>query len=258
MSAPLSLTISTSTGDVPLTADERGSGRPIIILHGGAGPVSVTGFADLLAEATNTRVIVPTHPGFGGTPRPEGLSSIPDLAEVYAGLLVELDLDDVGVIGNSIGGWIASELALRYPTRLGRVALVDSVGIEVEGHPVAAALPPAELARYSWYDPSKAPSLDPATLPPALAQILAGNRAALALYGESMTDSTLLGRLSGIEVRTLVLWGEADRVVDTDYGRAFAAAIPGSRFELLARTGHVPQMETPDVLLDALRDFMTA
>jgi len=258
MSTPLSLTISTSTGDVPLTADERGSGRPIVILHGGAGPVSVTGFADLLAEATNTRVIVPTHPGFSGTPRPEGLSSIPGLAEVYAGLLVELDLDDVGVIGNSIGGWVASELALRHPTRLGRVALVDSVGIEVEGHPVAAALPPAELARYSWYDPSKAPSLDPATLPPALAQILAGNRAALALYGESMTDSTLLGRLSGIEVRTVVLWGEADRVVDTDYGRAFAAAIPGSRFELLARTGHVPQMETPDVLLDALRDFMTA
>ncbi len=87
MSTPLSLTISTSAGDVPLTADERGSGRPIVILHGGAGPVSVTSFADLLAEATSTRVIVPTHPGFGGTPRPEALSSIPGLAEVYAVLI---------------------------------------------------------------------------------------------------------------------------------------------------------------------------
>lgn len=258
MPAPRSLTIPTSAGDVPLIVDERGSGRPVVILHGGAGPVSVASFADLLADATGTRVIVPTHPGFGGTPRPETLSSIPGLAEVYAGLLEALDLEDVGIIGNSIGGWIASELALRHPGRLGRIALVDSVGIEVEGHPVAAALPPTRLAEYSWYDPAKAPSLDPATLPPAVAQMLAGNRAALAVYGESMIDSTLLGRLSGIEVPTLVLWGEADRVVDPDYGRAFAAAIPGSRFELLSKTGHVPQMETPQVLLEALREFLAA
>ena len=258
MSSPLLLTIPTSIGDVPLTADERGSGRPVVILHGGAGPASVTAFADLLADATGTRVLLPTHPGFGGTPRPEALSSIPALAEVYASLLEELDLDDVAVIGNSIGGWIASELALRHPDRLGRIALVDSVGIEVHGQPVAAALPPGQLAQYSWYDPSKAPILDPANLLPAVAQVLAGNQAALALYGKTMTDPTLLGRLSGIKVPALVLWGEADRIVHPDYGRAFAAAIPRARFELLQGTGHVPQMETPDVLLEALKDFLTA
>ncbi|MEJ7651328.1 MAG: alpha/beta hydrolase [Nakamurella sp.] len=256
MTTAHSLTISTSIGDVPITAHERGGGAPVVILHGGAGPASVTGFADLLAEATGTRVIVPTHPGFGGTPRPWALTTIAGLAEVYAGLLVALEIDDVTVIGNSIGGWIASELALRHPDRLARMTLVDSVGIEVEGHPVAASIPPAELAQYSWYDPSKAPSLDPTTLPPAVAQILAGNQAALALYGASMADPTLHGRLAGITVPTLVLWGEADRIVDPDYGRAFAAAIPGARFELLARTGHVPQMETPTVLLDALRGFV--
>ena len=53
-----------------------------------------------------------------------------------------------------------------------------------------------------------------------------------------------------------MLWGEADRVVDPDYGRAFAAAIPGARFALLAKTGHVPQMETPETLLDAIRPFI--
>jgi pimeloyl-ACP methyl ester carboxylesterase len=256
MSTPISLTVSTSFGDVPVSADERGSGRAIVILHGGAGPVSVTGFADLLADATGTRVIVPTHPGFGGTPRPEALTTIDGLAEVYAGLLDALALEDATVIGNSIGGWIASELALRHPSRLGRFALVDAVGVEVEGHPVADALPPARLAEYSWYDPSKAPSLDPAALPPAVREIFASNRAALALYGRSMTDPTLLGRLAGIEVPALVLWGEADRIVDADYGRAFAAAIPGARFELLPRTGHVPQMETPEVLLKALTAFV--
>lgn len=258
MSVPLSLTIPTSFGDVPLSADERGSGRPVVILHGGAGPASVTGFADLLADATGTRVIVPTHPGFGGTPRPGALTTIGGLAEVYAALLDALELEDVTVIGNSIGGWIASELALRRPARLGRFALVDAVGVEVEGHPVASALPPAQLAQYSWYDPSKAPSLDPASLPPAVLQVLDGNRAALALYGASMTDPALLGRLAGIDLPALVLWGEADRIVDAAYGRAYAAAIPGARFQLLPRTGHVPQMETPDVLLEALRAFVAS
>jgi pimeloyl-ACP methyl ester carboxylesterase len=256
MRTSISLTISTSFGNVPVSGDERGSGRAVVILHGGAGPASVTGFADLLADATGTRVIVPTHPGFGGTHRPEALTTIDGLAEVYAGLLDALELEDVTVIGNSIGGWVASELALRHPARLGRLALVDAVGVEVQGHPVAAELPPAQLAEYSWYDPSKAPSLDPATLPPAIQEVFAGNRAALALYGRSMTDPTLLGRLADIDVPTLVLWGEADRIVDADYGRAFAAAIPGARFELLPRTGHVPQMETPEVLLKALTAFV--
>jgi pimeloyl-ACP methyl ester carboxylesterase len=71
-----------------------------------------------------------------------------------------------------------------------------------------------------------------------------------------MTDPTLLGRLGGIDVPALVLWGEADRIVDADYGRAFAAAIPEARFELLPWTGHVPQMETPEVLLKALTAFV--
>jgi pimeloyl-ACP methyl ester carboxylesterase len=256
MSTSISLTISTSFGDVPLSADERGGGRAVVILHGGAGPVSVIGFADLLADATGTRVIVPTHPGFGGSPRPWALTTIDGLAEVYAGLLDSLELEDATVIGNSIGGWIASELALRQPARVGRFALVNAVGVEVEGHPVADAVPPAQLAEYSWYDPSKAPSLDPASLPPAVRKIFDGNRAALALYGRSMTDHTLLGRLAGIDLPALVLWGEADRIVDADYGRAFAAAIPGAHFQLLPRTGHVPQMETPDVLLEALRAFV--
>ena len=71
-----------------------------------------------------------------------------------------------------------------------------------------------------------------------------------------MTDPTLLGRLAGIGIPALVLWGEADRIVDAGYGRAFAEAIPGARFELLPRTGHVPQMETPEVLLKALSAFV--
>jgi pimeloyl-ACP methyl ester carboxylesterase len=258
MTTALSLSVPTSFGDIPLTADERGDGRAVVILHGGAGPASVTGFADLLAERTGTRVIAPTYPGFGGTTRPEALSTIAGLAELIDGMLAALDLDDVTVIGNSMGGWITTELALRHPSRLGRIALVDAVGIEVAGHPAADffALTPAQVAEHSWYDPSRAVIPDPATLPPPAREILAGNRASLALYGGSMTDPALLPRLAGIDVPALVLWGEADRIVDVDYGRAFAAAIPGARFEVLERTGHVPQMEAPEALLAALREFV--
>jgi len=260
MTTAITLTIPTSFGDVPLSADERGRGRPVLLLHGGAGPASVTGFADLLAHATGTRVIAPTHPGFGGTPRTEALTTIAGLAEVYAALFDVLDLDDVVVIGNSLGGWITAELALRHPPRLHRIVLVNAVGVQVDGHPGADfdTLTPAQLAQHSWYDPTKAPILDTATLPAAARDVLIGNRATLTRYGGTSSDPALLGRLAGIDVPTLVLWGEADRIVDTEYGRAFAAAIPGARFEPLPRTGHVPQLETPDQLLEALRAFISS
>lgn len=190
MSTDTTLTIATTVGDVPVSISERGSGRPVLLLHGGAGPVSVTGFADLLAERTGTRVITPIHPGFGGTPRPEALATIGGLAELYAGLLDSLDLGDVTVIGNSVGGWIAAELALRHTPRVARIALVDAVGLDVKGHPVADffALSPAQVAEHSYYDPSKAVIPDPATLPPAVRAAVLGNRDALATYGGTMTD----------------------------------------------------------------------
>ncbi|TMF79879.1 MAG: alpha/beta fold hydrolase, partial [Chloroflexi bacterium] len=86
---------------------------------------------------------------------------------------------------------------------------------------------------------------------------MAGNRAALAVYGgtPSMVDPTLRQRLGAVSVPALVLWGESDRIADPDYGRAYAEAIPTARFQLLTGTGHVPQIETPQLLLSAIRDF---
>lgn len=258
MSADTTLTVTTSAGRIPVTIGDRGSGRAVLLLHGGAGPASFADFADLLAARTGARVITPTHPGFGGTSRPEALATIAGLAELYAGVLDTLDLDDVIVIGNSIGGWIATELALRHSPRVGRVALVDAVGINVPGHPVADffSLTPAQIAEHSYFDPSKAVIPDLSTLSPAARQIALGNRDALATYGGSMSDAGLLARLPSIDVPALVLWGEADRIADSDYGRAYAEAIPGAQFVLLKGTGHVPQVETPETLLDALQELV--
>ena len=97
-------------GPVEVSIAEYGSGQPFLLLHGGAGPASVTGFAELFAATHDVRVLVPTHPGFGGTPRPEALHSIPALAALYNTLLDRLDLADVTVMGNSIGGWITAEI----------------------------------------------------------------------------------------------------------------------------------------------------
>ena len=247
-------------GPVEVTLTDRGDGHPYLLLHGGAGPQSVNGFADLLAATEHARVITPAHPGFGGTPRPEVLASVASLAELYVGLLDALDLVDVTVIGNSIGGWIASEIALLHSSRISSFILVDAMGILVEGHPVVDffSLSLAEVAQRSYFDPEKF-RIDPSKLPPAAQATMAGNRAALAVYGgATMGDASLLARLRGITAPTLVIWGEADRIADTGYGRAYAEAIPGARFMILKGTGHVPQVETPEALIGPVGTFARA
>jgi len=246
------------SGPVDVTLDDCGAGRPFLLLHGGGGPQMVAGFADLLSSTEPARVITPTHPGFGGTPRPETLTSIAGLAATYIALLAELDLSDVTIIGNSIGGWITAEMALLGSSRIGSIVLVDAVGIDVDDHPVVDffSLTMDQVARLSYHDPERF-RIDPAAMPAAQQAVMAGNRAALALYGgePSGIDPTLRARLDAITLPTLVLWGDSDQIVDPDYGRAYAAAIPSARFQLLADTGHVPQIETPQQLLRAIWDF---
>jgi pimeloyl-ACP methyl ester carboxylesterase len=245
------------TGPLGVTIDDRGEGRPFLLLHGGGGPQTVAGFAELLAAKEPARVITPTHPGFGGTPRPDALADMAGLAALYRELLDRLGLDGVTVIGNSIGGWIAAELALLGSPRISGVALVDAVGIEVEGHPVTDISPLSldELARLSYHDPASF-RLDPSAMTEAQRAAMAANRAALQVYGGArMSDPSLRGRLASVACPVLVAWGEADRIADPDYGRAYAAAIPGARFELLTETGHLPQLETPEKLLRTVWDF---
>ncbi len=241
-------------GPVDLTVDEQGEGRPFLLLHGGGGPDSVAGFGKRLAETKPARVIRPVHPGFGGTARPEALHTVGGLAALYVALLDQLGDQDVTVVGNSIGGWIATEMALLASPRVSRIILVDAVGIEVPGHPVADffSLTLDQVYELSYCNPEPF-RIDPSALPPAAQAIAAGNRATLATYaGAAMLDPALAGRLSAVGLPALVVWGECDRIADPDYGRAFAAAIPGARFQLLTGAGHMPQLETPGLLLETI------
>ena len=240
--------------DIVLT--DLGAGRTYLLLHGGGGPGTVAAFAALLG--THGRVVTPTHPGFAGSDRPDALDSPVALAARYVELLSELDLTEVCVVGNSLGGWVAAEIALQHSSRVSSVVLVDAVGIEVPEHPVPDffALTVEEIGRRCWYDPTK--MIDPTTLPPAVRATLPGNRAALTAYIGYGSDATLLGRLAGVTVPVLVLWGEADRMGDLDYGRAYAQAIPGARFQVLPHAGHLPQVETPEELLTHVVAFAGA
>jgi pimeloyl-ACP methyl ester carboxylesterase len=237
---------------VELTVQDRDRTRPFLLLHGGGGVATMAGFADLLAERTHTRVLLPTHPGFGGTPRDEGLTSVGALARVYVTLLERLDLTDVTVVGNSFGGWLAAEIALCHSPRVSGAVIVDAIGIEVDGHPVTdvSGLSPAQLRAHSFHDPSRAPV--PAGGAPGPSPDV---RALIGYTGPAMSDPTLAGRLRDVDIPVHVVWGESDGIVDPEYGRAYAAAIPLSTFTLLPRTGHLPQVETPEELLGALLDL---
>jgi pimeloyl-ACP methyl ester carboxylesterase len=237
---------------------EQTARRATLVLHGGGGPATVTPIAAHLAQTAH--VLAPTLPGWNGTPRPAELDSARSLAAHYLGELAEAGLNDVVVVGSSLGGWIAAEMALTDTEhRVGAIVLIDAAGIAVPGQPIRdiTGLAPQQIAQFSFHDPAKL-VVPPPT--PAGLEIVRGNQAALeAIAGHPyMHDPSLLERLGAVSVPALVVWGASDGVVTPDYGRAFAAAIPGARFELIAAAGHLPQLEQPAALFAALDDFLAA
>src|SRR5690349_5002057 len=111
--------------DAPsLTVAEAGTGRPVLILHGGRGPFTVASIAAHVAATAHA--LTPTHPGWDGTPRPDGVASVADYASLYLDYLAERDLRDVLVIGSSLGGWIGCEMAIHDTDgRISGLVLID-------------------------------------------------------------------------------------------------------------------------------------
>jgi pimeloyl-ACP methyl ester carboxylesterase len=241
---------------IPVAVTRVGDGSPVLLLHGGGGPMTVLPWATGLAGSRSAQVIVPVHPGFNGTARPDSLRTPRDLAELYVRMLDTLGLTAVTVVGNSIGGWIAAEIAALGSPRVSAVVLVDAVGLAVPGHPYADffSLTPAEVAARSYHDPERF-GIDPSRLPSEVRATMAGNREALAVYGGDMTSPRLARRLSGVDVPVLVVWGAADRIGDPAVGEAYAELIPGARLEIISDAGHLPQIETPSRLTELVGAF---
>lgn len=247
---PSLVEVPTRAGVVHLRVSDRGVGRPVLLLHGGAGPASVAPLAEVLAASYPVRVVTPTHPGFDGTPRPDRVASVRDLADLYVALLDELGLEGATVVGSSLGGWVAAELALRHSPRVAAVVLVDAVGLADEADPIVDffALSMDEVVERSYHpDHREAARAALARMPEEARALVPGNRAALLAYGgSSMADSSLRGRLAGVDVPVRVLWGAHDRVVAPSHGHAYAQAVPGASLLVLDDAGHLPPVEVPE------------
>ncbi|WP_421758851.1 alpha/beta fold hydrolase [Devosia sp.] len=244
--------------DLSISFRLQGIGRPILVLHGGGGPATVTSLADHLAQAGE--VIVPTHPGWNGTARPPWLDSIDEVAMLYLRLLAQRGLKDVLVVGSSVGGWIAMQMAFRdHGGLVGRLVLIDAAGIDVAEHPMVDffALDPRGIAEHSYHEPEKF-FVDPASLPAERVAAVRANIATLrALAGAPyMHDPKLRLRLRDIGNPALVLWGESDRVFTPGYGRALADGLRNARFALIEGAGHLPQIEQPAQTFAAIDAFL--
>jgi len=238
---------------------EKGRGRPLLFLHPGIGLDRSAPVIDKLAE--HARVIAPSHPGFGKSEQPRAFTTIDDLAYFYLDLLDEIDLNDTVVVGVSLGAWIAAEIAIKSTARLSHLVLANAVGIKVGARDTRDivdifAITEPELNKLAYFDPKLA-ERDYKAMAEADVRVIARNREASARYGWSpyMHDPKLKSRLHRISIPTLFLWGSADRILTEDYGRAYCAAIPGARFETIARAGHYPHIEQPDAFARAVFAF---
>ena len=232
---------------------------PVLLLQSEDGLEADSSFVQSLAR--DREVFIPNPPGFGDSPEADRITTIDDIAYLWLDLLDALDLKNVLVVGCSLGGWIAAEMATKSCARIGRLVLAGATGIKLGG-PFARdiadiyVLNKAELAARTYAEASAAP--DYAAMSDAAVERIARNRLATVKFcwEPYMHNPKLKDRLHRVTVPTLVLWGASDRIVTPDYGRAYAAAIPGAKFEVIEGAGHLPQLEQPEKALSVLSTFL--
>ena len=246
-------------GGIAVETEIAGTGPPLLFLHGGDYVAQNRPFLDRLAR--RFRVVAPRHPGFGNTPRPVWFRSVHDIAYLYLDLLDRLDLKDTVLVGSSFGGWVALEMAVRSEARLGRLVLIDSLGVKFGGREERDiadiyVLPPEEVLRRTFAEPARVVP-DYSKLDDGETLAIARDREATSLYcwKPYMHDPALVHWLRRITRPALVLWGERDGIVAPAYGERLAAALPNARFERIAQAAHYPQIEQPEAVAALIERF---
>jgi pimeloyl-ACP methyl ester carboxylesterase len=238
----------------------RGAGRPVLLLHGMRTIHPDSPFVERLAA--HAEVIAPSHPGFGHSPRPGNFRTVYDLVHLYLALLDELPHEKVTLIGFSFGGWLAAEVAVACGHRIDRLVLVDAFGIKISDRETPDIVDvfntsPDELRRLSWHDPGRwAPNFDAMSDEELIVHHRNWESLCLYAWQPYMYNPQLPRWLGRIRVPTLVVWGASDRIVTPAYGRAYAALIPGARFELIAEAGHSPEIEQAETFVDHVVAFL--
>lgn len=234
-----------------------GAGDPLLYLHGGSG-ASWLPFLQTLSKRFD--VIAPEHPGFGESDTPHWLDNIHDLAYFYLDLFDALKLAGVHLVGNSLGGWIAAEIAVRSTQHLASLTLCDAAGLHVSGvEQIDTFLCTDEQRlRDFFYDADKAKEMIARVLSPDMEDVALKNRATAAklLWQPRDHDPHLHKWLHRIDVPTQLVWGDTDRLFPKEHALAYQEAISGAKLVVIAKCGHVPQIEQPDAFVAALEGFI--
>jgi len=240
-----------------------GSGEPLLYLHGAGGLTGVDPFLDELGK--HFRVIAPYFPGYGDSTGGDLIEDVLDASLFYHQLMDDLGIASAHVVGHSMGGMLAAELAAVDIHRVKKLVLVASAGFWLDEHPIpdvfAMELP--ELAAHLFHDP-KSPLAQMFTTIPEDPQVLADmyvertkrlTQASKFLW--PIPDRGLKRRIWRVAAPTLVLWGESDRLIPPIYANEFTSRIRNARATTIKDAGHLLMYEQPDAFLKSVRDFLS-
>jgi pimeloyl-ACP methyl ester carboxylesterase len=244
-----------------------GTGEPVLFLHAAGGAGAWLPFHGQLADA-GFEVIAPDHPGFGKSDEFPEAEAIDDLVFHYLDVLDALGLERPHVVGASFGGWIAAELAVYAPHRIGSLSLLSAAGLRLPEHPVTDLflLPPAKLVTTLFHNPPPAPTpLSEAQAPgaaPDLDAIIAAYRETTSLarftWVPFFNDPKLERRLGRITAPTLVVAPADDRLIPVEHAKRYAARISGAAYAEIPGCGHAMYFEKPAEFASAVAGFLSA
>jgi pimeloyl-ACP methyl ester carboxylesterase len=237
-----------------------GEGPPLVYLHG-AGDLDGWGPALSLLAADFT-VYRPDHPGFNRSDDDPSVDSVLDLAFAYLDLLDAMSLDRVHLVGHSLGGWTAAQLAVLASGRVTKLVLANPAGLRPAGTaPDIFTLNPVESAALVNHQ------ADVRAAAVAAAEQIAGdtelfqrflrNRMATAhlAWNPYLHDPKLAGRLHRVTPPVLIIWGAHDRLLPAETARQWQEALPGARLEIIDDAGHRPPVEQPAAFAALVKEF---
>lgn len=237
---------------VEITLLTAGSGEPVLCLHG-AGTFS--GFDALLPLAEHCRLMIPYHPGFGESADGPYMDTITDYTMHYLEFIDQLGIDKVNLIGFSMGGRMAATFAYEHRRRVNRLVLVAPAGIDVPGYPMVdfASIPPEEVFGYLASDIGVVMPHIPANPSREWQDIRRRESASFAaLIKGGLSHPKFQRWLHRVTMPTLVVWGEADRVLPIPQADAWMKLLPNARLIRYPGAGHLLLEESPQAVADIL------
>ena len=236
-----------------------GGAQPLVFLHGAGGHSGWMAFLEELSQ--RFAVYAPEHPGFGQSDDPPWLDGVGDLAYFYLDFLKVLGLERVHLVGTSLGGWIAAEMAVRDTARLASLTLVGAVGITAQGEtiPDIFRMPVEENLRRFYADQERA-ARRVGDVAKADMRLVAKNQATVTrlAYWPRFYNPDLGKWLHRVDVPTLLIWGAEDGLVPPKFGEAYRSLIPGAKLTVLPAAGHAPFDEQREAFLAAFSEFIGA